>query len=1095
MSDVAQDLRFVAFARRGLAAAIPRGTASGGAVLSVAAKVRTSHGEREADPVTLRFYGPGNVVGIDTRQVIHTDPRPNTTEFEPNYLAACAFDDPFFPWLFSPEQSHDRMRPWLALVVVDRDSSQLVVDPRRPLPYLTLPAADAADQLHDLSQAWAWAHAQVTGTSATPEGALVGPPELTLSRLLSPRRLRARTSYRACLVPAYLAGVEAGLGVEVKSTTEPAWPAPSVLETRTTPVELPVYYSWEFTTSVLGDFESLARRLRPKPLPADIGGRPMDISHVGLPVPPDGQPGRELSLEGVLGSPLMELSEWPPQARQEFQSALETVLETPPGVTPTVLAPPIYASHQAGTGSELPPEGGDHPWLRRLNLDPRFRVAAGFGTLVVQQLQEQLMASAWDQAGELERGNALLRQAQVARATTAAASAKHLVPLPPDTVLRISAPAHGRVHVGRDGTLPPGPPPPDAPRPETLLGAIQHPMSAFPRAAVAPPFRKVVRPAGRIGRSLPDQSRTHELSQELAKGTVRVPIHPAHGSAGFQEVANALDLPKDRRPTVEQAAVTVPNVTHGFTRVSGRDVDGRSFYHDRNAPPDPSPPSEGDVAARVVGTAAPILPDGDGFGDPVEDSPLRNIRVRRMNSSFKEAAKNLLNKLPVPPVPPPRLTLELGAVRNGLVEPGGALDAERTVAREVLSLLPPSMEPAAGGRSDDTSDPLRPRAAAPVFPHPMSSPLKALDPEMLLPGVERVEPESVGVAVANPRVVESYMAGLNHELSRELLWRGFPTDLGATFFRHFWDSRGSGLASAATADIPPIDEWETGKDLGDNATRVGGPGMLVLIIRGELLRRYPATAIYAVKAEPLRVDGKEVRDQDGKLVPVLGARQLHPEFRGTLDPDLTYLGFGLGIAEAHGQDSDLGWFFVLQEQPTAPRFGLDEAPGDVAPADDDLPTSWDALHWGHPFAAGTDLRGVTHVPAVGRLSGTPRPVLGLTGPTATWGADGAQMAAITYQRPLRVALWARTMLPEAPDPSVQVIAVGRGAAGITALEGEGLRLDAGQAADALRRGALALHVVGDNGERIKLVAGDGDVVTTEQGLSAAVLAGLPEMES
>jgi hypothetical protein len=42
------------------------------------------------------------------------------------------------------------------------------------------------------------------------------------------------------------------------------------------------------------------------------------------------------------------------------------------------------------------------------------------------------------------------------------------------------------------------------------------------------------------------------------------------------------------------------------------------------------------------------------------------------------------------------------------------------------------------------------------------------------------------------------------------------------------------------------------------------------------------------------------------------------------------------------------------------------------------------------------------------------PVLaGRPQPTATWGADAAQFAAITYQRPMRVAVHARTALPEA----------------------------------------------------------------------------------
>ena len=37
---------------------------------------------------TLRLYGPGDVTGIDPHQVVRTEPKPRTTEFEPNYFAA-----------------------------------------------------------------------------------------------------------------------------------------------------------------------------------------------------------------------------------------------------------------------------------------------------------------------------------------------------------------------------------------------------------------------------------------------------------------------------------------------------------------------------------------------------------------------------------------------------------------------------------------------------------------------------------------------------------------------------------------------------------------------------------------------------------------------------------------------------------------------------------------------------------------------------------------------------------------------------------------------------------------------------------------------
>ena len=50
-----------------------------------------------AMPVTVRLRGPADVVGIDPHEIVRTDPRPNTTDFEPNYFPAIEFDRPDFP--------------------------------------------------------------------------------------------------------------------------------------------------------------------------------------------------------------------------------------------------------------------------------------------------------------------------------------------------------------------------------------------------------------------------------------------------------------------------------------------------------------------------------------------------------------------------------------------------------------------------------------------------------------------------------------------------------------------------------------------------------------------------------------------------------------------------------------------------------------------------------------------------------------------------------------------------------------------------------------------------------------------------------------
>ena len=81
----------------------------------------------------VRVYGPGDVVGIDPRGVLRTDPLARTADFEPNYLACIEFDNPDFPWLFTPAAAgvNGRLRPWLVLVVLRQsDAAGAALEPR-----------------------------------------------------------------------------------------------------------------------------------------------------------------------------------------------------------------------------------------------------------------------------------------------------------------------------------------------------------------------------------------------------------------------------------------------------------------------------------------------------------------------------------------------------------------------------------------------------------------------------------------------------------------------------------------------------------------------------------------------------------------------------------------------------------------------------------------------------------------------------------------------------------------------------------------------------------------------------------------------------
>jgi hypothetical protein len=55
--------------------------------------------------------------------------------------------------------------------------------------------------------------------------------------------------------------------------------------------------------------------------------------------------------------------------------------------------------------------------------------------------------------------------------------------------------------------------------------------------------------------------------------------------------------------------------------------------------------------------------------------------------------------------------------------------------------------------------------------------------------------------------------------------------------------------------------------------------------------------------------------------------QRHPVFQAVLTGDVAFYGFELTPDEARGANGDPGWFFVLQEHPSEPRFNRPDAGG------------------------------------------------------------------------------------------------------------------------------------------------------------------------
>ena len=375
----AADLSFLPWVRQGAAGAIatvdtlgPRQAAV--ADVSIALQVNTA----PLPPVALRLRGPADVVGIDAHQVVRTDPRPNTTNFEPNCFPSIEFDRPDFLWLFTPARAtaNGQLRPWLCLVAVRKQEGvQLASTVDSPLPVLAIAApAKPFVELPDLKDCWAWGHSQAAATGSDPTAvgnALNGPPQFNLSRLVCPRLLTPNTDYLACVVPTFELGRKAGLGLPIADTEltavnalAPAW---SLTATAPVQVQLPVFYSWEFRTGAGGDFKSLARLLRIAS-PQGLGQRTVVIGEPGFTLPSTVSKLTTVKVEGALmplsgsTSPVL----WSDPVAPVFEASLANIVNEPglnQIIAPTadpLLAPPVYGRWHAGRAVVIP---GAANWL------------------------------------------------------------------------------------------------------------------------------------------------------------------------------------------------------------------------------------------------------------------------------------------------------------------------------------------------------------------------------------------------------------------------------------------------------------------------------------------------------------------------------------------------------------------------------------------------------------------------------------------------------------------------------------------------------------------------------------------------------------
>lgn len=1087
------------------------------------------NGTDKSSPIeekNVAIYGPGDIIGIDQRQVIKTDPHNWITNFESNYLPYIDFYDEDFPWRYTPVSPNGkRLNPWIALVILQEDEfeeGQNLLD--RPLPYFKLKDNATKNFFPKKDQVWAWAHVHFNG-DLTPsdssievenptdvdkgldklESILREHPDYGYSRLLCPRKLKPNLAYHAFVIPTYESGRLAGKGASAGDIANAklliSWEGPDV--------EFPYYYRWRFNTGSMGDFEYLVRLLKPKVADSRIGRRVMDVTkpdgNLVWTEDPDNALGGILRLGGALKVPdeamtdeevakAEKFDQWASKKFPEFHpfevqiaglvnladdyninsaDSANNKAKTESGVaidpnddSDPLITPPIYGKWHAMIERVYKDRDGNsidenYNWVNELNLDPRFRVAAHFGTRVVQDNQENYMEAAWEQIGDVLTVNKQIRYGQFSMAGSTALFEKNLVAMtaanPINTIL-FTAPLQKRVMI--NGT--------------TAFSAVR--VSTVPNTILSTTMRRMVRPRGRLLKRLAAFSETKErfrLSTLVEKINDKelLPAPIKEIPVALPSVDGAADqlVPSSIPSWLKQLLINQPWIRFiplglallilillvivgpgAVTLSIGIAAAGGLIYLWRKLT----------QWADAIKTAAALSSEGQKPSSVDELPKSSNFRLADLDENFKassggttdnvnatkfkESLKDMYRLMRVvkSDIPADRniQPLQPGPFSSAIIE---QLNPKKTISAWLKShiLLPPWII------DQLPEDEFTEVMGYPKINRAMYEDLKKISDELFLPNVHLIEQNSLTLLETNQPFIESYMVGLNHEFARELLWREYPTDQRGSYFRQFWDvanilkdpalkDKTEDEKHEPYYDITKLHEWRRTSKLGDhdNRQKPGEPpkAEVVLVIRGELLKKYPTAVVYAHKAdwtldkhnkpdthEPRSLYQKEEGDKEKPDPDIVKT----PLYAAKCDPDIYFFGFDLTVPQARGENEpevptfeNAGWFFVIKERPGEPRFGFD-----IPSADEGSLITWNDLDW-NKVVPGDGVIDVLNLPAPVVLPGSPVFDTGTDGTgqkeqydddiNVKWNSsiDAANLAYILYQVPMMVCTHASEML-------------------------------------------------------------------------------------
>lgn len=1026
MSDVLPKYSFLPWLRQGIANQIdaednlgfgPVGTAERvniGLQVKIKGNGTEITGSGYPLSVDVKLVGPGDIIGINPNAIIKTEPLNWIANFEPNYFPYVEFYDEDFPWRYtpaSPTPTH-KLRPWLALVVLKADEFEKHVGLQDGmLNSIEVPGPLDALPLPNFNETWGWAHVHVNGdlhntgdllTPSNPGQVQAGinrlqeliteNPDSAISRIICPRALEENTSYHAFLIPTFETGRLAGLGIDPAAITGidaqlPSWGLTSgIHDPSHLPNRWPIYHEWFFKTGSSGDFEYLVRQIVPRVLDPRVGKRPMDIQNPGYGLSHNSPEKSTLELEGALripgndGEPYPWINETNPTdpTPENFRIDLKNLVNLGDNIIQNTLGGavnnPIYNGLNFGTSVVddpivAPPLYGrwhalaktvdetTTNWVDELNLDPRSRTIAGIGTDVIKKNQDTYMDMAWEQVGEVIEANKKLKWAQVAKEVGYAMFNKHIKSQPIEEKLQITAKLHKKIKSTSGGTI-----------------YKQNKESILPVAVESRAYRKIRRTNGPLMRRID-------------------PLKTIGTTAGAGHITMRMSNNVNPIQAAEEKTVAVNATSSPVSEFNG-----------------------------VVAFSSAMNSSGYTFNLSNPGTTYTQAASNAVAESFKSAIQVFVNHFEAPnwtsqPTPPSFDLMQASNDIDDKADPRTQMPV-RAYHPQRLNFSKPFTLPVEPYR-------IVPILAAPAFKQPMYEAVRDLSTDLLIPNLSLITRNTISLLETNQKFIESYMVGLNHEMGRELLWREYPTDQRGTYFKHFWDATdfvdttetlNAKQLEDKISDISEIHTWAPSELLGthNNRSTDGGTtpeAQLVLVIRGDLLKKYPSAVIYAQRA---KWDTKD--DGLGNLVDDYSKPRLldfdtesYPIFGAKIDPDINFIGFDLTACEAKGDEIvdenapngsyEPGFFFIIKERPGEVRFGAD-----LEDAFGDPPANWNDLRWDHI------LKSNGHV----KLDG------GVIAPTdnsigdlnVQWGpnATSADLAMVAFQNPVLVAIHAKEML-------------------------------------------------------------------------------------